>query len=67
MTFHDFQDALDQVAGWDTGQRVDEIAAEVEGLAGEVEGLLERVAERLAGRVLELERRIGPSDSLAAE
>ncbi len=37
LSFHDLQDALDQVAGWDTGQRVDEIAAEVEGLAGEVE------------------------------
>ncbi len=69
LSFHDLQDALDQVAGWDTGQRVDEIAADVEGLAGrvddhagrvdEVERLIERVAERLAGRVLDLEQRIG--------
>ncbi len=65
LDFHDLQDALDQVRGWSTGQRVDEIAGEIEGLAGrvdEVEGLIERVAERLAGRVLELEQRIGLPD-----
>ncbi len=70
LDFHDLQDALDQVRGWHTGQRVDEIAGEVESLAGrvdEVEGLIERVAERLAGRVLELEQRIGEPDPPAAD
>ncbi len=78
LSFHDLQDALDQVAGWDTGQRVGEITAEVERLAGEVEDLagrvddhagrvdeverlIEQVAERLAGRVLELEQQIRPA------
>ncbi len=65
LDLHDLQDALDQVRGWHSGRRVDEIAGEVEGLAGrvdDVERLIERVAERLAGRVLELEQRIGLPD-----
>ncbi len=65
LTFHDLQDAIDQVRGWSTGQRVDELAGEVESLAGrvdEVEGLIERVAERLAGRLLELEKQVGVGD-----
>ncbi|MCP3963663.1 MAG: hypothetical protein GY719_37985, partial [bacterium] len=69
LSFHDLQDALDQVRGWSSDQRVDELAGEVEGLAGrvdELEGLVERVAERLAGRVLELEQRIGLPEPPAA-
>ncbi len=64
LDFHDLQNALDQVRGWASGQRVDELAGELEGLAGrvdEVERLIERVAERLAGRILEVEQRIGLS------
>ncbi len=71
LDFRDLQGALDQVRGWSKdGQRVAEIADQVEGLAGrvaEVERLIERVAERLAGRVLELEQRIGADGEPASD
>ncbi len=58
LTFHDLQDALDAVRGWHSGQRIDEVES-LGGRVDQVEQLIERVAERLAGRVLELERRLG--------